>query len=99
MQLTPIALCYLATVNLVAAYMFWLDWRYEKHRIGVGVIPERTFLFLSLIGGAFGILLLQGALKHRTYRKHARRKYLMAMAVQLVVAGLPLSTLASMLPH
>jgi len=83
-----ILLCYLIAVNLIASYIFWLDWRYAKHKLGAGEIPDRTFLTISLMGGAWGIVFMQSLLRHRIFRRRSFIKYRLALGIQLVVAGM-----------
>ncbi len=81
-------LAYILSINCVSAYLFWLDWRYSKRRLGVGQIPEGTFLVLSFAGGALGVLIAQRLLLHRLYRKkfgiRVRLYLLMHFAVFLI---------------
>lgn len=65
------AITYLVIINLVGVYSMWSDkmksikseWR----------IPENTLFVISLIGGAFGILVGMKQFRHKT--QHIKFKY------------------------
>ena len=55
---------YLISINLIGLILMFIDKRmaiYHKRRI-----PENTLLFISLIGGALGILIGMNLFHHKT---------------------------------
>jgi len=75
---------YLLAINLIAAYLFWLDWRFSHANIGIAT-PEYAFLVIGILGGAFGIVLVQGLTKHRLYRQRTTIKYRVAFLIQFSI--------------
>lgn len=82
-------------INLAAFIAFWRDKRLAC--AGARRIPEKTLLWLALIGGSLGAVAAQQLFRHKTRKEPFRSRLYAIMALQAVaVAALAIWLIA---PH
>lgn len=85
MQFEYAILIYIAAVNAITFFMFWLDKRRSK--AGAWRISENKLLGLAMLGGSLGALLAQQILRHKTTKQPFRR-WLIAIALYHIVLAI-----------
>lgn len=81
-------LTYLALINIVTLLVYgWDKLRAKKH--GARRVPEKTLIFLALLGGSLGALLGMQLFRHKTrhwYFKYGIPAILLAQVVLVLMA-------------
>lgn len=83
---------YLISINVVAAYIFWLDWLYKRKQLGLGSIPDGILYVLGFMGGAFGIAIMQPLIMHNLYRPKFSARIRLYMVMHLSLLAMSFNT-------
>ncbi|MGL4490553.1 MAG: DUF1294 domain-containing protein [Rhizobiaceae bacterium] len=79
-----VCVAYLFAVNLITLLLFWVDKRRSKY--GRQRLSERALLLAAFSGGSIGALFGLWILRHKTRKRHFRRRLNAILALHISLA-------------